>query len=144
MWYVCDVLYQGIYIYIYIYIYRFAIVVCLVLLRCSLTNLSSVLCVLMVKGMFVVVNEMWSLMSVMSPLPALCHLSAHMVMKSCTLCVFASIYVDLLYLSLTPSLSHSLSLPISLSIYLAISLSIYIYIYLSLSLCPCGMFRLRL
>ena len=40
----------------------FAIVICLVLLMCTLTILSYVLCVLMVKGMSVVVNVM-SLMS---------------------------------------------------------------------------------
>ena len=34
----------------------FAIVICLVLLMCTLTILSSVLCVLMVEGMSVVVN----------------------------------------------------------------------------------------
>ena len=46
----------------------FAIVICLVLLMCTLTIWCSVLCVLMVKGMSVVVNVMLSLMSVMSPL----------------------------------------------------------------------------
>ena len=52
---------------------------------CNLTNCSSVLCVLMVEGMSVVVNVMLSLMSVMSPPPALCNLSASTVMKLCTL-----------------------------------------------------------
>ena len=42
-----------------------------VLLMCTLTILSSVLCVLMVEGTSVVVNVMLSLMSVMSPHPAL-------------------------------------------------------------------------
>ena len=51
----------------------FAIVICLVLLMCTLTILSSVLCVLIVKGMSVVVNVMLSLMSVMGPPPALCN-----------------------------------------------------------------------
>ena len=55
----------------------FAIVICLVL------------CVLLVEGMSVVVNIMLSLMSVMSPPPALCNLSAHMMVKLCTLGVFA-------------------------------------------------------
>ena len=55
----------------------FAIVICLVL------------CVLMVEGMSVVVNVMLSLMSVMSPPHALCNLSAHTVVKLCTLGVFA-------------------------------------------------------
>ena len=34
------------------------------------------LCVMMVEGMYVVVNVMLSLMSAMSPPPALCNLSA--------------------------------------------------------------------
>ena len=51
----------------------FAIVMCLVLLICILTIWSSGLCVLIVEGMSVVVNVMLSLMSVMSPPPALCN-----------------------------------------------------------------------
>ena len=66
----------------------FAIVICLVLLMCTLIISSSVLCVLMVEGMSVVVNVMLSLMSVMSPPPALCNLSARTVVKLCTLGVF--------------------------------------------------------
>ena len=46
------------------------------------------LCVLMVEGMYVVVNVMLSLMSVMSPPPALCNPSAHTVVQLCTLGVF--------------------------------------------------------
>ena len=46
------------------------------------------LCVLIVEGMSVVVNVMLSLMSVMSPPPALCNLSLHTVVKLCTLGVF--------------------------------------------------------
>ena len=68
------------------YIYLFAIVICLVLLMCTLTILSSVLCVLMVEGLSVVVNVMLSLMS---PPPALCNISVHTVVKLCTLGVFA-------------------------------------------------------
>ena len=41
-------------------------------------------CVLMVQGMSVVVNVMWSRMSVMSPPPALCDLSVRTVVKLCT------------------------------------------------------------
>ena len=41
----------------------------------------------MVEGMSVVVNVL-SLMSVMSPPPALCNLSVCTVVKLCTLCVF--------------------------------------------------------
>ena len=58
----------------------FAIVICLVLLMCTLTIGSSVLCLLMVEGMSVVVNVMLSLISVMSPPPALCNLSLRTVM----------------------------------------------------------------
>ena len=43
----------------------------------------------MVEGMYAVVNEMLSLMSVMSPPTALFNLSAHTVVKLCTLGVFA-------------------------------------------------------
>ena len=41
------------------------------------------LCVLIVEGMSVVVNVMLSLMSVMSPPPALCNLSVRTAVKSC-------------------------------------------------------------
>ena len=63
----------------------FAIVIYLVLFMCTLTIGSSVLCVLMVKGMSVVVKVMLSLMSVMSLSPALCNLSVRTVVKLCTL-----------------------------------------------------------
>ena len=43
----------------------------------------------MVEGMSVVVNVMLSLMSVMSPPPVLCNLSARTVVKLCTLGGFA-------------------------------------------------------
>ena len=42
------------------------------------------LCVLMVEAMSVVVNVMLSLMSMMSPPPALCHLSVRTVVMFCT------------------------------------------------------------
>ena len=64
-----------------------AIVICLVLLMCTLS--SYVLCEIMVEGMSVVVNVMLSLMSLMSTSPALCNLLAHTVIKLCTLGVFA-------------------------------------------------------
>ena len=54
----------------------FAIVICLVLLMCTLTIRSSVLCVLIVEGMSVVVNVMLSLMNVMSP-PLVQSIGAH-------------------------------------------------------------------
>ena len=63
----------------------FAIVICLLLLMCTLTILSSVLCVLMVDGMSVVVNIRLSPMSVMSPPPALWNLSVCTVVKLCTM-----------------------------------------------------------
>ena len=73
MWYVCDVLYAGLYVCVCCvvvrgcavsrrYIYMFAIVICLVLVMCTMT-ICSVLCVLMVEGLSVVVNVMFSLMS---------------------------------------------------------------------------------
>ena len=43
----------------------------------------------MVEGMYVVVNVMLSLMSGMSPPPALCNISARTVVKLCNLGVFA-------------------------------------------------------
>ena len=43
----------------------------------------------MVEGMSVVVNVTLSLMSVMSPPPALCNLSVRTVVKLCTLGVLA-------------------------------------------------------
>ena len=67
----------------------FAIVICLVLLMCTLTISSYVLCVLMVEGMSVVVNVMLSLMSVMSPPPTLCDLSVRTVVMLCTFGVLA-------------------------------------------------------
>ena len=48
-------------------------------------KLCAMLCVLMVECMSVVDNAMLSLMSVMSPPPALCKLSIHTVVKLCTL-----------------------------------------------------------
>ena len=59
------------------------------LLMCTLTICSSVLCVLIVEGMSGVVNVTLSLMNVMSPPPDLCNLSARTVVKLCTLAVFA-------------------------------------------------------
>ena len=47
------------------------------------------LCVLIVKGMYVVVNVMLSLMSVMIPPPALCNLSVRTAVKLCILGVLA-------------------------------------------------------
>ena len=47
----------------------FAMVICLVLLICTLTNCNSIIFVFMVEGMSVVVNVMLSLMNVMRPPP---------------------------------------------------------------------------
>ena len=47
------------------------------------------LCVLIVEGMSVVENGMLSLMSVMSPPPALCNLSVRTAVKLCIFGVFA-------------------------------------------------------
>ena len=68
----------------------FAIVMCLVLLMCTMTIGSSVwLCVVIVEGMSVVVNVMLSLMSVISPPPALCNLSVRTDVKLCIFGVLA-------------------------------------------------------
>ena len=58
-------------------------------LMCTLSILSSMLCVLIVEGMSVVVNVMLSLMSVMSPPPALCNLSVRTDVKLCIFGVLA-------------------------------------------------------
>ena len=49
------------------------------------------LCVLIVECMYVVVNVMLCLMSVMSPPPALCNLSVRTVVKLCTLGIFTEL-----------------------------------------------------
>ena len=67
----------------------YAIVICFVLLMCTLTILYSMLCGLKVEGMHVLVNVMLSLISVMSRPPALCNLLVRTVVKLCTLGVFA-------------------------------------------------------
>ena len=69
----------------------FVIVICLVLLMCILTILSHVLCVLIVEGMYSVLNLILSLINVMSPPPALklYNLLVCTVVKLCTLGVLA-------------------------------------------------------
>ena len=59
--------------------YVFATVMSLVLPICILICCSSVLCVLMALGMFMFVNGMSSLISVMSTPLYLCYLSVRMV-----------------------------------------------------------------
>ena len=99
MWYVCDILYAVLYHRVSCFVVRGCAVSSryIHVYNCdmfSVVNVYSdhlkfcVLCVLMVEGMSVVVNVM-SLMSVMSPPPALCNLSARTVVKLCTLGVFA-------------------------------------------------------
>ena len=56
------------------------------------------LCVLIVEGMSVVVNVMLSLMSVMSPPPALCNLSVRTAVKLCIFGVWA-LGVSLVFLN---------------------------------------------
>ena len=82
MWYVCDVLYAV----LYIGVCCFVVCGCAVSRRyidvcyCDVFSVVNVyldhlkFCVLMVEGMSVVVNVMLSLMSVMSPPPALCNI----------------------------------------------------------------------
>ena len=64
----------------------FAIVICLVLLMCTLTF--KVICI-NGQGMSAVVYVTLSIMSVMSPPPALCSLSVRTVVKLYTLGVYA-------------------------------------------------------
>ena len=99
MLYVCDVLYAVLYARVSCFVVRGCAVsrryinVC----NCDMFNVVNVyldhlklyvLCVLMVDGMSVVVNVMLSLMSVMSPPPALCNISARTVVKLCMFGVF--------------------------------------------------------
>ena len=98
MWYVRDVLYAVLYVSVGYFVVRGCAVSRRYINVCnsdmfSVVNvcpdhLNSVLCVLMVEGMSVVVNVMLSLMSVMSPPPALCNLSVRTVVKLCTLGVW--------------------------------------------------------
>ena len=100
VWYVCDVLYAVLYVRVSWFVVhgcavsRRYIHVCncdmFSVVKVCLDHLKfSVGCVLMVAGMSVVVNVMLSLMSVMSPTPALCNLSIRTVVKLCTCSVFA-------------------------------------------------------
>ena len=59
------------------------------------------LCVLIVEGMSVVVNVMLSLLSVMSPPPALCNLSVRTVVKLCIFGVYIDLQYDEIYLTFT-------------------------------------------
>ena len=96
MWYVCDVLHAVLYVRVSCFVVRGCVVsrryinVC----NCDMFSVLNVyldhfqFCGVCISGMYVVVNVMLSLMSVMSPPPALCNLSARTVVKLCIL-VFA-------------------------------------------------------
>ena len=99
MKYVCHVLYAVLYDRVSCFVVRGCAVskryihVCncdmFSVVNVYLVHLIYVLCVLIVKGMSVVVNVMLSLISVTTPLLALCNLSARTVVRLCTLGVFA-------------------------------------------------------
>ena len=92
MWYICDVLYAVLYFRVSCFVVRGCAVsrryigVC----NCDMFSVVNVyldhlkFCVLMVEAMSVIVNVMLSLMSVMSPPPALYNLSVRTVVKLCT------------------------------------------------------------
>ena len=99
MWYVPDVLYAVLYVRVDCFVVRGCgcgvsrryIDVC----YCDVFSVVNVyldhlmLCVLIVEVMSVVVNVMLSLMSVMSPPPALCNLSVRTAVKLCIFGVLA-------------------------------------------------------
>ena len=74
----------------------FAIVMCLVLLMCTLTIGSSVMCLFMVECMSVIVNVILCIISVVSPPAALCNLKLCTLVKLCALGIFA-LGVSLVY-----------------------------------------------
>ena len=94
MWYVCDVLHAVLYLCVCCFVVcgcavsRRYIDVCYCdmfsVVNVYLDHLKFCVDLLMVEGMSVVVNVMLSLMSVMSPSPALCNLSVRTVVKLCT------------------------------------------------------------
>ena len=98
-------------------------------------------CVFMVEGMSVVVNIMLSLMSVMSPPPALCNISARTVVNLCTLSVFAlrvSFVSWIVMISACVSWISSLSSPSLFLIPFMLTCSIMRFLsLLLLGLCPC-------
>ena len=97
MWYVRDVLYAVLYVRVSCFVVRGCgvsrgyIEVC----YCYMFSVVNVyldhltFCVLIVEGMSVVVNVMLSLISVMSPPPALCNLSVRTAVKLCIFGVLA-------------------------------------------------------
>ena len=99
MWYVRDVLYAVLYVRVSCFVVRGCgvsrryIDVCycdmISVVNVYLDHLKFYLCVLIVEGMSVVVNVMLSLMSAMSPPPALCNLSVRTDVKLCIFGVLA-------------------------------------------------------
>ena len=99
MWYVCVVLYAVLYIRVSCFVVRGCAVSrrYINVFKCDMFGVVNVylddlkLCVVCIdsRRYVCVVNVMLSLMSVMSPPPALCNLSARTVVKLCTLDVFA-------------------------------------------------------
>ena len=97
MWYVRDVLYAVLYVRVSCFVVRGCgvsrryIYVC----YCDMFSVVNVyhdhlkFCVVCINSMSVVVNVMLSLMSVMSPPPALCNLSVRTAVKLCILGVLA-------------------------------------------------------
>ena len=99
MWYVCDVLYAVLYVCVSCFVVRR----CGVSMRyidvcyCDMFSVVNVyldhlnFCVLIVEVISVVVNVMLSLMSIMSPPPALCNISVRTAVKLCILALGASL-----------------------------------------------------
>ena len=98
VWYVCDVLYVPVNCFVAVDvlsrggIYMFSIVVCLVLLICTLINKNRMnqFCVVCINGRrYVCCSECYVVLtSVMSPLPVLCDISVRTVVD-CTVGDFA-------------------------------------------------------
>ena len=99
MWYVRGILYAVLYVRVSCFVVcgcavsRRYINICncdmFGVVNVYLDHLKFCLCVLIVEGVSVVVNVMLSLMSVMSPPPALCNLSVRTAVKLCILGVLA-------------------------------------------------------
>ena len=94
MCYVCDVLYAVFYVRVGCFVVRGCTVSrgYINVFNCdifSVVNVYLALCALMVEGMSVVVNVMLSLMTVMSPSPALYNLSARTVVRLCNFGLFS-------------------------------------------------------
>ena len=97
----------------------------------------------MVEGMSVVVNVMLSTMSVMSPPPALCNLSALTVMKLCTLGVFVFMgelgFLNCDDICMCVVNKHFELLEFLIPFMLTCTMMRFLSLLL-LGLCPCGVF----